>query len=1240
MEYRKERRAGSCGRLAAAIPAGLFVLLGCLSGVARAAPIPVQVGGLSVDHMTEPTPIEDAKPTFGWKLESTGRGVSQTAYEVQVAESAADLAAGTDLWDSGQVESAESVEVPYGGPAPGAGRSYVWRVRVWDQEGQASAWSASARWRTALLHESEWGGAQWITPKSTTEAANWSNYRLEVDFSIATGAAGVVFRERDPDDFYMWQIQVGTEHVVLRPHIETGGAFHILEEIPLDGILEPDEAQSEHHLTIVAEGSTITTSIDGTQVDQLSNSTIASGGIGFRSGSAAEDASFSNLNVEEIGGGQLFSDDFGANPDPAFPGAQIEAGTLRDRQGALDLISTAPTAPLLRKAFTLEQPIAQVASARVYAFGLGLYEMDLDGAKVGDRVFTPPVTDYTTRMRYQTYAVAPRLLEGENVLGMTLAEGYGPSFSSSGQRWLGPRQAKAMLEVRYRDGTTQRVVTDESWRWSEGPVIGAGIYAGETYDARRMPVGWDEPGFDGSSWGPVKAATAPGGRMEADTTPPVRVVRTIQPVAMSEPAAGTYVFDFGEDISGWTRLDVSGPGGTVVQLRYAEDLLPNGHLDTTTNGFAESTDRFVLAGSDSGEEFEPTFTYHGFRYVEVTGLPAPPTASTLVAQVVHADMAQNASFESSDPLLDAIFEQNRRTMINNAMSYPTDNPVRNERTGPGMDVQAYADASTRIFGTDRFFGAYLQETSGGFGGSPDMNEANIPLAWDVYEQYGDRRALEAAYHGMASSMIAYKNQSSGLVWPEDVEFSGGFGDWCAPALRGEVNEGVGGGEVGGYFECFSEVSVVNTALAYRNARITAMAAEALGKHAEAVEFEELAERIEAAFENAFATPDGYGTERQVTSVLPLAFGMVPADRRAAVSNDLVDRILGPDEGHLDTGIFGTRFLVDALVAAGRPDVALTVLNQTTYPGFGYELGFGAQIGLPPGHGATTDWEEWTYHSGMESHDHAMFGGIDASFLTKFAGIEATGPGYSTIRIAPVAPGDLEHAGASINTVRGEVASSWRRSGETFALEATVPANATAEVVVPVEAGEEVHESGGPVTSAPGVTFLREEGATAIYKVGSGDYHFTVGPPGFEPPSEEGGGGEETTAEIGGGATGGGSPGDSIAPGNSVGTQPPRSQPVAPPRPKLKATAKAAAGGKVSVSVVCVSSCPSGNPNVQVIASAPSGHPVFARVRKRLAGGRLSFSFKEPDGRTPGRLRLTVAGLASTKLVLTVRPTKR
>ena len=1235
------------GRLAVAFLL-LVAALGFLSiwsaGALAAGPAPV---GLTVDHMVDPLGIEDLTPALGWQLTAAGRGVTQSAYEVQVAESPARLAAEDDLWDSGRVDSAESVENTYEGPTPGSGQSFSWRVRVWDGAGEASAWSAPASWEMGLLSEADWSGAEWISPKAATDAAEWGDCQFEADFTIAQGAAGFVFRERDPDDLYMWQVNVEGDEAVLRPHVERDGSFHILGEVPLGTLIGADELHSRHHIEITADGSTITTSIDGTQVDERQDASLASGGIGFRSGSDGEDATYDDVAVHELGGGTLFEDDFGTDPDPAFPGARIEGGELRTVGGELDLISTTPTAPLLRKGFELEQPLAEVASARAYADGLGLYEMRLSGSKVGDRVLTPPSTSYANRLRYQTYDALPQLREGENVLGLTLAEGYGPTFSQSWNRWLGPRQAKVLLRITYRDGSTQDVVTDESWQWAEGPVTGAGIYAGESYDALQRRPGWDAPGPPEPGWGPVRSVPAPGGRMEADTTPPIEVVRSVAPVAVTEPSPGTYVFDLGENIAGWARLAVQGSAGEVVRMHYAEDLLPDGHLDPTTNSNAASIDSYVVGGAGA-EVFEPEFTYHGFRYVEVTGLPAPPVAGTITGEVVHSSMSGNATFESSDPLLDRIFADNERTMLNNSMSYPTDNPVRDERTGAPMDVQAYGDAAVEDFGADRYLQAYLTEIGGGWGGAPDMDAANVPLAWDEYQQYGDRATLEEFYPGMVRSLEHYEEEAvaaPGLIWPEPSEhLNNGFGDWCPPAPEPGAREGVGGPDVGGYEACFSEVALVNTALAYRDAKFTAAAARALGEDTDATRFEGLATRIEAAFEQRFATPTGYSSGRQVTSILPLAFGMVPASRRDAVAEGLVDRITGPDAGHLDTGIFGTRFLVEALDEAGRPDLALRVLDQTTYPGFGYEIGFGSQIGLPPGSGATTDWEEWTYESGMESHDHAMWGGINSSFITRFAGIEPLGAGYSTISIAPDPPAGLEHVAATVQTVRGEVASSWHQSATGFELDVTVPPNSAAKVRVPVRAGDEVRESGVPAAQAPGVTFLESTGGASIYAVGSGTYDFVAAPPKPEEPEEpeepthpEEEGGHSEPEEPG---DGGGGQGQSPAPGASSstpdgpGTKTPNEGGTKDAPPRLAASA-VARGGKVRVEIDCAAHCPAAGTKLTVKVLDARTSKVLARVRGRVVDGRLAFSFRDRK-RLPARLRLLVTGAPGGKITITTR----
>jgi hypothetical protein len=526
------------------------------------------------------------------------------------------------------------------------------------------------------------------------------------------------------------------------------------------------------------------------------------------------------------------------------------------------------------------------------------------------------------------------------------------------------------------------------------------------------------------------------------------------------------------------------------------------------------------------------------------------------------------------------------------------------------------------------------------------------LAWDEYEQYGDRSTLEQFYPGMVSSLEHYEQEGvgpEGLTWPEpDERPTKGFGDWCPPAPEPEAGAGIGGRDVGGYEACFSEIALVNTALAFRDAKLTADAARALGKGDEAAQFETLATRIESAFEQRFATAAGYSSGIQVTSILPLAFGMVPESRRAVVAEGLVDRILGPDDGHLDTGIFGTRFMVEALDEAGRPDLALRILDQTTYPGFGYEIGFGPQIGLAPGHGATTDWEEWTYESGMESHDHAMWGGINSSFMTRFAGIEPIGAGYSTISIAPDPPPGLERVAASLHTVRGEVASAWSQSSAGFRLEVTVPPNSTAKVRVPVESGDEVRESGQPAAAAPGVTFLEAADGAAIYEVGSGTYDFVaappipVEPPPTEPkdPAEPKEPGEAGTSQPS--APGGG--GDEAAQPQAAAGSPSAAVPAPKPapkhrRPRLKATAAARGGGKVMVVIHCRAHCPAAGTRLNVAVVDPRSSKTLAHARAPIVNRRLVVAFRDRH-RPPRRLRLIITGVPGKKISITTRVSVR
>ena len=1043
---------------------------------ASASPAGLSVTNLQVDYVTDPFGIDDTHPSLSWQLEAGLNGERQTAYRILVASAADRLSPGrADVWDSGEVVSNASIGVPYGGPVLQSTRRYYWTVQAWGVHGGPSSWAAPAWWEMGLLDPSDWQGAQWISP-DTASQDSWSDFAVDVDFTIRKGAASLLFRAQDANNLYLWQVnsEVDPGHVMLRPHLELNGSFsHLVPDVDVSQVITQQNLGEQHHLRVEANGSTFTTWIDGTLVNTLTDSTFSKGTIGFRVGDSTEDSSYDNLAVHGLDGAALFSDDFSTSPDPAFPRTPIVDGQL-EPGGGITLLNRDPGAPMLRDTFTLGKKIAR---ARAYVDGLGFYEMRVNGHKVGDDVLSPADTPYQQRDLYRTYDLTSDLRQGANTVGIWLGNGYGARFSQYGFRWLGPKQATLLIDVTYTDGTHQAVTTDGSWTWSNGPVTTNDIYAGESYDARLEQRGWDQPGFDAASWQPVTTVAAPSTKLVADDVPPVRVVQTLRPVRLTEPQPGVYVYDLGQNIAGWEQLRVQGAAGTTVRMRTAEDLGADGMLDTTTNRGAASTDTYTLAGSGGVETYEPRFTYHGFRYVEVTGYPGTPTLGAIAGQVMHADVASTGTFASSDSLLNQIWQNNRRTILNNSMSVPTDNPVRDERTPPGMDVQAYHDASIREFGMDRFYANYLLDmppgtalpTDGGNAQNPDMGGNQISLAWTLYEQYGDRATLARMYPAMKAFVDTNATNVPGHIWPANH----GFGDWCPPVYGDGVNGGLGSPGIG---NCTSEVSLVNTALSYLQAVDVVRAADALGQAADADHYTALAAAIKDAFNATFlnATHDGYADGRQTTSILPLAFGMVPADDVQAVGDRLVSTILDAGHGHLDTGIFGTRYLVDALARIGRIDVAMTVLDQTTYPGFGYEIG----------QGATTDWEQWTYRSNMESHDHAMFSGINASLYTQLAGIDPTGAGYGTLTVAPQVPPSLNHVAASIDTVRGPVASSWTVDRTAFTLDVTIPVNATAVVSMPL-----FGHGSNSVTADHDATLLRIEGDTAMYAVGSGQWQF-------------------------------------------------------------------------------------------------------------------------------------------------------
>lgn len=1035
---------------------------------------------LRVDGRTSPLGNDTKKPSLSWRLASDVDGARQTAYRIVVASDADQLGSGPYVWDSGRVESGESIGLSYDGPALSASTRYHWAVQVWDGAGQTSGWSEPAWWETGLL-DGDWGGADWISP-DVAGALTWADFTVGVDFTIRSAAEGLLLRAKDADNFYMWQVStaVNSNAVMLRPHVRVRGQFRNLGEVDLAPVLTPANIGGQHRLEVRVEGDTFTTFIDGTQVDQRQDSTLSGAGtLGLRhdrTNGQDERATFDNLVVKSLDGAELFSEDFSTAPAATFPTVPIVDGQLAPG-GGLTLMSRTPEAPLLRHDFDLTRPVAK---ARAYVYGLGLYELSLNGSTADDRRLTNTSGQYENNLFYDTYDVTEAVREGSNAVGLTLANGYGARYNGYAWRYLGGKKARMLLEVTYTDGSTETVTTSDDWTWSTGPVVANDMYDGEVYDARAERRGWDKAGYDDASWLPVATVEGPDAPLVANPGPDRRVVKTLRPVSVKEPTEGVFVFDLGQNISGWTRLHVEGPAGSSVTMKTAEEVYSDGRLDTRTNRSAKATDTYVLKGGGS-ESWEPRFVYHGFRYVQVTGYPGTPTLDDLDGRVVQADVESTGSFESSDKLLNQIWENNRWAIRNNSMSTPTDTPVRDERTPPAMDVQAYKDAAIREFDMGPFYAKYLLDMPPGVGlpqdahksQYPDMAGGQVSLAWTLYEQYGDVATLRSTYPVMKKFIDQNVADFPGYVWTADT----GLGDWCPPVHGDQANGGMGGPGAG---DCTSETLIVNNALWYQQTRDVAQAAEVLGNDADAAHFAEVADRIKDAFNEKFlnAAGDTYGSGRMTTSVLPLAFGMVPKANIDAVGDRLVRTVMTDNGGHLDTGIFGTRHLFDALKAVGRVDVAMTVLGKRSYPSFGFQID----------NGATTPWEQWMYDAGMITHDHAMFAGINASLYTGLGGIQSDGPAYSSTRISPEVPESLDWVRVKQDTVRGTVGSSWRRTDDGLVLDVTVPANTTAIVEVPTAGfgNGKVQAPAGAV--AKGST----DDGRAVFAVGSGDYRFTVG----------------------------------------------------------------------------------------------------------------------------------------------------
>ena len=746
----------------------------------------------------------------------------------------------------------------------------------------------------------------------------------------------------------------------------------------------------------------------------------------------------------------------------------------------------------LRKEFTASR---QVKRATAYYSGLGLSEVYVNGKKAGDDVLSPGLTDYTKRIFYVTRDVTQMIHAGRNAIGVILGNGrfYAPRTKTpTGTQSYGFPKVCLQLEVEYTDGTREEITSDPSWKLTTaGPIQANNEYDGEEYDARREMPGWDSAGFNDTNWTPAQMVAAPGGKLVAQMMDPIRVTGTLKPIAITEPKPGVFIFDLGQNMVGWCRLTVRGPAGTAISLRHAERLKPDGTLYLNNLRSAKVTDTYTLKGKGR-EIYEPRFTYHGFRYVEVTGFPGTPTPSSLEGRFVNDDVATAGEFACSQPTINRTYRNVVWGVRGNYRSMPTDCPQRDERQGWLGDRSAESKGESYLFDIAALYANWVQDMADSqkdSGSIPDVCPAYWPFYSDnvtwpssaviipgtLLDQYADTGGIARDYPYMAK----WIDHMSGFI-KDGIIAKDSYGDWCVPPEDAKLIHSNDPTRK-------TAPEILATSYFYHCLKLMVRYATLLNKSDDAARFAALADQLKTALNEKYYHPEKgyYGNGSQTAGVLPLAFDMVPDAERGRVFNHLAEKITGETKGHLGTGLIGGQWINRVLTDGGRADLVYGFATNTAYPSWGYMAE----------HGATTVWELWngdTADPAMNSGNHVMLVGDFIIWLyEKLAGIQGdpTTVGFKKTIIKPTLVGDLKWVQAHYDSPFGRIVSNWKRDGQKLTMEVTIPANTTATVFVPARDAAGVTESGKPATKVEGVTFLRMENNAAVYAVGSGRYHF-------------------------------------------------------------------------------------------------------------------------------------------------------
>ena len=1039
---------------------------------------------LRCEDWENPPGIDVTQPGLSWVIESTHRGDHQTAYQVLVASSPELLDQNQgDLWDSGRVKSGESIQIEYAGKPLASRMRCHWKVRVWDQDGQASGWSSPAQWTMGLLQAADWS-AKWITASKwfmppgvrprgfIVSTGGWADVDLGESFPIDSiklyfsnpHSAPKRFKILGADDMQFTHPQILVDQSAADYQPTGTGAQ----------VFAVDGAKCRHIRLWI----TSTPAQDEAMARQI------------HAGPSGPSAQVEVRQMEVMAGGQ----------NVALMRPTREFGTQWSDGHAVFLVDGMPsandgnacppdacpttTAPLLRKTFSLPKPVKR---ATLYVAALGMADVTINGHPVTDAVLGPPFTDYTKRVVYRTHDITTLLASGENVIGATLGNGF---FSTPrrgfGQRHNGHGPVRVLLqtEIEYADGTRQTIPSDETWKWSRSEIVDNDTFAAYTEDRRQAKPGWDRPGYDNHDWPSVAVTQALGGKLVSPVGPPIRVVGELKPDRVEGDRAFFKVLT-----AGWPRVQVNGQAGQTITII--------GHAP----GYNAPPLTFTLA-ANGPTVLEPRFMYlSGPLQIEVKGLSEPLAPDAVTIQLVHADLKMAGEFACSNPFLNQVYDALLRTHLNYDGDQPMD-PMR-EKQGWTQDAQGMFETAAYLTEVASLYRKWErdfvdgQDESGCLSSvlplvgrqaydwnSPWWSGVVVLLPWQHYQYYGDRRLLAESYDAMRRYVdFLGKLTASGSVrsWGDYPYLSGG--NTNSSEAKEEILSWLGAGDwqnpYGGNAAVPAPLLDMPAWSYY--ATIVSDTAALLGKKADATKYAAIAAGVKSRFNKKYLNPAtglyGDKTDNQTAQVLPLALEVVPGDQRELTYQRLLDAIHARKD-HLGTGFVGLPFLLSALTVHRETTLANKIVNQPDYPGWKTLIHDGVLA------------EGW---NGGGAQMPSCGGAIGLWLYQSVLGIrpDPTGPGFKKFILAPQpdpATG-LTSAHGSYDSVHGRIVSDWTCEKGNFTLNAVVPPNTTATVFVPANDSGTVTESGKHAAQAEGVKFLRMENHAAVYVVGSGTYRF-------------------------------------------------------------------------------------------------------------------------------------------------------